>query len=698
MKKRLKGEFRLPSKITRFLTRHPALIITIAVLLLIPSVFGYLGTRINYDILSYLPQTLDSTKGERVLENTFHDAATSVIVIDGMQPKDVTALKEKIKTVSGVNSCVWVDDIADSRIPAQMLPDILKDTFYSKNSTMMIVTYKGAASSDDTLAAVSSVRKLLGRNCFLSGLSAVTNDTGILVNQQLPYYMLFAFLFSITAMLLCMRSWLQPFVFMLGFLFPLAYNFGTNVFLGQVSYITQAIAAVLQLGVTMDFSIFLLNRYEEDKPRYGDPRDAMAAAIRGAFTAIVSSSSAVVAGFAALCFMSLTLGADIGIVMMKGVVLGVLSTLTILPSLILVFDKPIHKYTHKTIIPSFGRCSDFIVKHRKAFAVFFLLLIIPVALLRSRTQLYYNLQRSMPQNMNSIVASKKLNSTFNMSTTHFVIVSDKLPSYQMESMTSDIKKLDGVKSVVSYRDIVGPGIPDSFVPENVREIFKKGGRQIFLVNSKFNSADDNENRQIDEITKITKRYDPTSQITGEGALTKDLIDVANHDFKVTDAISILFVFLVIALTFRSLAVPVVLICIIECSIFMNIGIAPMTGTVIPFISPTVVSCIQLGATVDYSILMTTRFQEELRAGRSRAEAVRTAATTSFPAIVTSALVLCCATSGVAVVSNMEMIKSICSMLARGAIISMIVIMVFLPALLYLAEPVIDKLSYHWKRT
>ena len=688
----------MPSKITKFLTHHPALIITIAVLLLIPSAFGYLNTRVNYDILSYLPKTLDSTKGENVLENTFHDAATSVIVIDNMQPKDVTALKEKIKTVPGVNSAVWVDDIADTRIPKQILPDILKDTFYSKDSTLMLVTYKGAASSDDTLAAVSNVRKLLNRNCFLSGLSATTKDTGTLVNQQLPYYMLFAFLFSITAMLLCMRSWLQPFVFMLGFLFPLVYNFGTNVFLGQVSYITQAIAAVLQLGVTMDFSIFLLNRYEEDKPRYGDPRDAMASAIRGAFTAIISSSSAVVAGFAALCFMSLTLGADIGLVMMKGVVLGVLSTLTILPSLILVFDKPIHKYTHKTIIPSFGRCSDFIIKHRKAFAVFFLLLIVPLALLRNQTQLYYNLQRSMPQDMSSIVASKKLNSTFNMSTTHFVIVSDKLPSYQMESMTSDIKKLDGVKSVVSYRDIVGPSIPDSFVPENVREIFKKGGRQIFLVNSKFNSADDNENQQIAQMTKITKQYDPTSQITGEGALTKDLIDVANHDFKVTDAISIAFVFLVIALTFRSLAVPVVLICIIECSIFMNIGIAPMTGTVIPFISPTVVSCIQLGATVDYSILMTTRFQEELRAGRSREEAVRTAATTSFPAIVTSALVLCCATSGVAVVSNMEMIKSICSMLARGAIISMIVIMVFLPALLYLTEPIIDKLSYHWKRT
>jgi predicted RND superfamily exporter protein len=314
----LKEESRLPSKITKFLTRHPALILTIAVLLLIPSAFGYINTRINYDILSYLPKTLDSTKGEDVLENTFHDAATSLIVIDNMQPKDVTALKEKIKKVSGVNNAVWVDDIADTRIPKQMLPDLLKDTFYSKNSTLLVVTYKGAASSDDTLAALTGVRKLLNQNCFLSGLSAVTKDTGTIVNQQIPYYMLFAFLFSVTAMMLCMRSWVQPFVFMLGFLFPLAYNFGTNILMGQISYITQAIAAVLQLGVTMDFSIFLLNRYDEEKPRFEDRRDAMAKAISEAFVAIVSSSSATVAGFAALCFMDLTLGRDIGVVMMKG--------------------------------------------------------------------------------------------------------------------------------------------------------------------------------------------------------------------------------------------------------------------------------------------------------------------------------------------------------------------------------------------
>lgn len=687
----------MPSKITRFLTHHPALIITIAVLLLIPSAIGYVNTRVNYDILSYLPQTLDSTKGEAVLEDTFHDAATSIIVIDNMPSKDVSAMKEKIRQVPGVNTAMWVDDIADTRIPQEMLPDLLRDTFYSKNSTLMIVTYKGAASSDTTLNALENVRKLMNKQCFLSGFSAVTKDTSDLVSSQIPYYMLFAFLFSIAAMMLCMKSWLQPFVFMLGFLFPMVYNFGTNVFLGQISYVTQAIAAVLQLGVTMDFSIFLLNRYDEEKLRYDDPRDAMAKAIKEAFVAIISSSSAVVAGFAALCFMELTLGRDIGIVMMKGVIFGVFSTLTILPSLVLVFDKPIYRYTHKTIIPSFERGSNFIVKHRKAFAVVFLLMLVPSALLRNQTQLYYNLQQSLPSSLPSIVASDKLKNTFDMASTHFVIVNDKMPASQVQEITSGIEKIGGVKSVVAYNDIIGPAIPDEVIPPDVREIFKKDGRQIILVNSDYKTADDNENRQIDEIRTLTKKIDPTAQITGEGALTKDLIDVASHDFKVTDLISIAFVFLVIALTFRSLALPVILICIIECSIFINIGIAPMTGTVIPFISPTVVSCIQLGATVDYSILITSRFQEELRKGRDRGEAVRTATTTSFPAIVTSALVLFCATSGVSVASNIEIIKSICTMLARGALVSVVVIVLFLPPLLYLAEPLIEKLSIRWKK-
>lgn len=688
----------MPSKTTRFLTHHPVLIITLAVLLLIPSIIGYAHTRVNYDILSYLPQTLDSTKGEAVLENTFHDAATSILVIDKMPAKDVSALKDKIKQVPGVNAALWVDDIADTRIPQEMLPDLLRDTFYSKDSTLMLVTYKGAASSDTTLTALSDVRKLLNKQCFLSGISAVTKDTGDLVSSQIPYYVLFAFLFSIAAMTLCMRSWLQPLVFMIGFMFPMAYNFGSNVFLGQISYVTQAIAAVLQLGVTMDFSIFLLNRYDEERPKYDDPRDAMAIAIKKAFVAIISSSIAVVAGFAALCFMDLTLGRDIGIVMMKGVIFGVLSTLTILPSLVLVFDKPIYRFTHKTLIPSFERGSNFIVKHRKAFAVAFLLVIIPSAFIRNQTQLYYDLQESLPSSLPSIVASNKLKSTFNMAATNFVIINDKLPLSKVQAITSGISDLAGVDSVVCYSDILGPSIPEDVIPSDIREIFKKDGRQIILVNTKYKTATDASNEQISAINAIAKKYDPTSQVTGEGALTKDLIDVASRDFKVTDLVSIAFVFLIIAFTFRSLALPVILICIIECSIFINIGVAPMMGTVIPFISPTVVSCIQLGATVDYSILIVSRFQEELSKGHDRGEAIRTATTTSFPAIVTSALVLFSATSGVSVVSNIEIIKSICTMLARGALVSVVVIVLFLPPLLYLSQPLLDKLSFKRKKS
>jgi uncharacterized protein len=688
----------LPSKITRFLTHHPVLIITLAVLLLIPSLIGYAHTRVNYDILSYLPETLDSTKGEAELENTFHDAATSIIVIDNMPAKDVVALKDKIKEVPGVNSALWVDDIADITIPKDMLPDLLRDTVYSGDSTLMLVTYNGAASSDETLTALTNVRKLLNKQCFLSGLSAVTKDTCDLVTTQVPYYVLFAFLFSIIAMTLCMRSWLLPLVFMLGFLFPVAYNFGSNVFLGEISYITQAIAAVLQLGVTMDFSIFLLNRYDEERQKYDDPRDAMAIAIQKAFVAIISSSTAVVAGFAALCFMELTLGRDIGIVMMKGVILGVLSTLTILPSLVLVFDKPIYRFTHRTLIPPFDRGTNFIMRHRKGFAIAFILIIIPAALIRNQTQLYYDLQKSLPSSLPSITASNKLKSTFNMTSTNFVIIDDNLPVSKVQAITSDIRDLDGIDSVVCYSDILGPAIPDDIVPSDVREIFKKDGRQIILVTTKYNTATDAANKQISEIASIAKKYDPTSKVTGESALTKDLIDVASHDFKVSDMISIAFIFLIVAFTFRSLALPVLLICIIECSIFINIGVAPIMGTVIPFISPTVVSCIQLGATVDYSILITSRFLEEMQNGRERGEAICIAMTTSFPAIVTSALVLFSATLGVSVVSNIEIIKSICTMLARGALVSVVVIVLFLPPLLYILQPVIEKLSFKRKKS
>lgn len=684
------------SKVAKLLTRNYKLILTIAVLLLIPSTFGALKTAVNYDILSYLPQNLDSTQGEKVLESTFHDAATSMLVIDNMPSKDVTALKEKIKQVDGVNSVVWVDDIADISVPKEMLPQVLKSAFYSDKSTLMLVTYDGSSSSSETLTALGNVKKLLNKQCFLSGFSAIIKDTKDLSDQEMPIYVALAVVLSLAAMMLCLESWVLPVVFILGILFAVVYNFGTNIFMGQISYVTKAIAAILQLGVTMDYSIFLINRYDEEKPKFPDRRDAMAQAIQNTFLSLSGSSLTTVAGFFALCFMRLTLGKDIGIVMMKGVILGVITTVTVLPALILQFDKPIHKYTHRNLLPSFALGSDFLIKHRRAFITVALLLIIPATWSQAHTQMYYNLDRSLPKTLDSIVATDKLKNQFNMLSTHFLIVDDKMPSYQMENMVDEIKKQDGVKDVLAYDDIIGPAVPDDFIPQSIKDICKKDGRQLVMINSRYRTAEDQENRQIAKISAIAKKYDPTSQLTGEGALTKDLIEIADVDFKVTNYISILCILLIVGIVFKSFSIPFLLTAIIELAIFINLGIPYFTGTVIPFISPTVIGCVQLGATVDYSILMTTRFQEELKAGHDRLEAIKIASNTSFKSIITSALVFFCATSGVAMISKIEIISSICSMLARGAIISALIIILILPAVLYVTEPFVSKTSFNWK--
>ena len=684
------------SKFAKILTRNPKIVITIAVLLLIPSLMGALATKVNYDILSYLPQDLDSTKGEKVLEDVFHDAATSMLIIDDMPEKDVADLKEKIKLVENVNDVLWVDDIADISVPKQMLPKMVQDAFYNENSTLMVVTYDGATSSEETLRAIGDIKQLLNKQCFLSGFSAIIKDTKDLSDQEIPIYVSLAVIMSLAAMTLCLESWVLPIVFILSIGFAVAYNFGTNIFLGQISYITKAIAAILQLGVTMDYSIFLINRYDEEKSKFEDRRDAMAQAIKSTFVSLSGSSLTTVAGFFALCFMRLALGKDIGIVMMKGVILGVLVTVTVLPSLILQFDKPIHKYMHRNLIPDFSNGTNFLVKHRWNFVCLGLLLIIPAAYSQAHTQVYYNLDRSLPKDLDSIVATDKLKKQFNMASTHFIICDDKLPSYKLENMTDEIKDLDGIESVLAYNDIIGPAVPDAFIPQNVKDVCKKGGRQLIMVNSQYKAAEDKENEQIDKIIGISKKYDNTSQVTGEGPLTKDLIEIADIDFKVTNYISILCILLIVGIVFKSFTVPVFLVSIIELAIFINMGIPYFTGTIIPFISPTVIGCVQLGATVDYSILMTTRFQEELKAGHNRLEAIKIASNTSFKSIITSSLVFFCATFGVSLVSKIEIISSICSMLARGAIISALVIILILPSVLYVTEGIIAKTSYCWK--
>lgn len=667
----------------------------IAVLLLIPSFFGYLKTKVNYDILSYLPKNLDSVKGEDVLENTFHDAATSMLVIEGMPEWNISALKDKIKKVPGVNDCVWVDDIADLSVPRNMLPDKIKDLFYSKNATMMLITYNGSTSSEDTFEAIANIKKLLNKQCYLSGFSAMQRDMKNLLMGEMPYYVLLAAALCLVVLSLCMESWFLPFVFLLGIGIAIIYNMGTNIFLGEISFISKSIAAILQLAVTMDYSIFLINRYDEEIPKFDDRRDAMASAIKTTFLSLAGSSLTTVGGFFALCFMELTIGRDIGIVMMKGVVIGVLCTVTVLPSLILLFDKPIHKYKHRSLIPKFDRGANALIRRRKAMIALLLLLIGPAFYMQSHTNVYYNLDRTLPATLDSRVATEKLKKEFNMATTHFVILDNDLPSYQMEKMIGEIKELDGVKNVLGYDDLIGPSVPDSFIPQKVKDICKKDGRQIIMINSQYQAADTKENDQISKIIKITKRYDPTSQVTGEGALTKDLVEIADHDFTVTGYISALLMLVIVALVFKSAVIPFILVAVIELAIYINLGIPFLTGTVIPFISPIVINCIQMGATVDYSILMTTRFQEELKAGKKRLDAVRAASATSFPSIITSSLVFFCATTGVSWISKMGIISSICAMLARGAILSAVIIITLLPAVLYVTAPAIQKLSYHF---
>jgi predicted RND superfamily exporter protein len=685
------------SRFAKILTRHPSVVTLVAVLLLIPSFLGYIKTKVNYDILSYLPKNLDSVKGEDVLEDTFHDAATSMLVIDGMPEKDIADLKDKIKNVSGVNDCVWVDDIADLSVPRDMLPDKLKDLFYSDHSTMMLITYNGSTSSEETFDAIANIKKLLNKQCYLSGFSAMQRDMKNLLVGEMPFYVVLAAGLCLVIMSVCMESWFLPFVFLLGIGIAIVYNMGTNIFLGEISYITQSIAAILQLAVTMDYSIFLINRYDEEIPKFDDRRDAMASAIQSTFLSLAGSSMTTVAGFLALCFMKLSIGKDIGIVMMKGVILGVLSTVTLLPSLILLFDKPIHKYKHRSLIPKFDRGAEFLIQHRKTMIALLLLLILPAFYMQSHTKVYYNLDKTLPATLDSRVATEKLKKEFDMATTHFVILDDRLPSYKMKPMIKEIKKLDGVKNVLGYDDLIGPAVPDDFIPQKVKDLCKKDGRQIIMINSQYAAADTNENNQIAKLTRITKRYDPTSQVTGEGALTKDLVEIANHDFTVTAYISALLMLAIVALVFKSAIVPIILVAVIELAIYLNLGIPFLTGTVIPFISPIVINCIQMGATVDYSILMTTRFQEELKGGKNRLEAIRAASITSFPSIITSSLVFFCATTGVSWISKMGIISSICAMLARGAVISAIIIITLLPAVLYVTEPLIRKLSYHFQR-
>ena len=682
-------------KLANKLTRKPKLVARIAVVLLIPSRIGAACTRINYDILTYLPQDLGSTKGEALLEEPFHMAATTMLIVEGMPPEYCNQLVQQVEEVPGVSGAIWLSNLVGIQIPQELLPEDLRDVFFSGDATMMLVQYEKPGASEETMAAIDQVRALCNQRCFLAGFSVLIKDTKDMIDAELPLYILLAVVLSLVAMSLTMDSWLLPIAFLISIGLAVLYNFGTNIFMGEISYITQAIAAVLQLGVTMDYSIFLYERYREEQHNYEDRRDAMAQAVMAAFKSLSSSSLTTIAGFLALCFMRFTLGKDIGIVMAKGVVLGVATVVLVLPAILLLMDEKIQKYRHRCLRPDFTGVNAFIVRHRKGFVALFLLLFLPAVYANNHAQVYYKLDKALPQDMPSIVGTNKLKDEFNMACSHFIVMEDGLGHNDMVEMTEELEALPGITSAIGYDKLLPAGIPDFFIPEDLKSLVKQGGYQMLMVNSSYETASDEVAGQIAAMEEIVHRYDPNAYITGEGAMTADLITTTDVDFKVTGYLSILAILVLVSITFRSLTVPIALVATIELAIFINQGIPYFTGTEIAFVAPTVISCVQLGATVDYAILMTTRFQEERRKGHDRLEAIQIAATAADNSILTSALVFFCATLGVALISTMDIVRGICLMLSRGAIISALVCIFILPAVLVVCEPLFAKTTLRW---
>lgn len=694
-------------RFARWIVRHRTAVLVIAVLLLIPSALGAAGTYINYDILTYLPPELDSMQGEQMLEDDFRMASTAMITVEHMRPADVLRMKDEIAAVPGVEDVIWTSDLADVSVPKEMLPDDVREFFYNDSgATMLLVRFDGTSASAGTMEAIGQIKTILHEDCFIGGMSAILADTKNLINSEMPLYILCAAACSMIVLFLSLKGTVVPLLFMAGIAFPIVYNFGTNWFFGQISYITQALATVLQMGVTMDFSIFLLHRYEEEKRLLGagegeaseeTAQRAMVRAVCNTASSIAGSSLTTIAGFLAMCTMSLALGADIGLVMAKGVALGVLCTVTVLPALILTFRRAVERHTHRTFIPKLRRTASFVTRHTAVMLALFVLVTVPFSMAQSRTQVYYTLFDSLPQDMDGIVGTNRLKEDFNMTTTHFILVSDSLPNSDMTALTREIGQVDGVHQVLSYEKFVGGGIPEDLLPDEIAQVFHAGGHRMILANSSYKSGTDEQNRQLDELNAIVKRYDPDGVISGEGAMTKDLIEVADRDFRSVNVTSILAVFIIIAVVFRSASVPVLLVAAIESAIQINLGIPYFTGTQLPFVASIVIGTIQLGATVDYAILTTSRFREELGRGLSVREAMRITVEECSPSILTSGLTFFAATASVAAVSKMELIRSLCMLISRGALISMAVILLVLPALLIVFQPVIARTTRRWPR-
>lgn len=673
-------------------------ILIVSVLLLIPSIFGFLSTRINYDILSYLPSDIETMKGQDIMLDEFGKGGFSLVMLDGMEDKDVEKVKEKIEKVDHVCDVLWYDTLADVSLPKEVLPDDIYDFFNTDNSTMMAVFFDEATSADGSLEAVKEIRSIAGEQCFVSGMSSVVEDIKDLTMQEAPMYVVIAVILTSIILALTMDSFLIPLFFMLSVGMAIIYNMGTNFIQGEISFITEALAAVLQLAVTIDYSIFLWHSYKEEKEKHpGDNKEAMAVAIGKTITSVVSSSITTVAGFLALCFMSYELGMDMGIVMAKGVVIGVICCITVLPSMILVFDKALEKTMHKDLVPSLEKPAKFIIKHHAAFIVLFIVVLIPAVYGQINTNVYYNLTDTLPKDLNSVIANTKLDEEYNMATTHMLLVDADMKPKEVNSMLDEMGKVDGVSFSMSLDTLIGPSIPREIVPDSVTKILKSDKWQLMLVGSEYKVASDEENAQIDELSKILKSYDKDGMLIGEAAATKDLIDITDHDFKVVNIVSIAAIFIIILIALRSVSLPIILVAVIEFAITVNMGVPCFTNTTIPFIASVVIGTIQLGATVDYAILMTTRYKTERNAGKDKHEAVTIALTTSMKSIMVSALGFFASTFGVGVYSSVDMISQLCTLMSRGAIISMITVICILPSMLMLFDKVIINTTMGMKK-
>lgn len=684
-------------KFGKFIAKHCKMILIICVLLLIPSTYGMVKTRINYDVLSYLPENLETVEGQNILLDEFGMGAFSMVVVEDMEMKDVQKLENKLEAIDHVKDVLWYDDAMDLNVPTEMLPSSIKDALFQGDATMLIALFDDSTSSDVTMDTITEMRKVINKQCYVSGMSAVVTDIKGLFNQEMPIYVAIAAILSLIVLMLTMESLLVPVLFLCSIGVAILYNLGSNIFLGEISYITQALTAILQLGVTMDYSIFLLNSYEENKHKYpGDNERAMAHAISNTFKSVAGSSVTTIAGFVALCFMSFTLGKDIGVVMAKGVILGVICCVTLLPSLILVFDKAIDKTTHRPLIPSLDGISNFITKHYLVFFICFLVLLFPAIYGNNHAKVYYRIDEALPANLESAIANKKLDEDFNMNSVHMVLLKNGLSPKEKSEMLDKMEEIKGVKWSLGLNSLVGSNFPENMLPADATKMLKGDNYELVFVCSDYKTATNEANAQVTKINDLVKNYSPESMVIGEAPLTKDLVDVTDTDFKNVSTASIAAIFAIIFLVFRSISVPFLLVAVIEFAIFINMAFPYYTNVTIPFVSSVVIGTIQLGATVDYAILMTTKYQKERVNGKSKKEAVSIAHRSSIKSILISGCSFFAATFGVGIYSKIDMISSICNLLSRGAVISTIVVICILPAMFMIFDGLILHTSLGFK--